>query len=162
MASKFLGKLSTPGLNYGLVNLFLIQVSLFIGRLHPTIQYDQLHSALSRLLSAVKATHSRDRHRRRDGHYHHHSRDRSPWQHETQGNDSLWPLVRVVKHPITGTSRGYAFAWFKSARDARRVLEAWRASTNMFKPANRSSSSRGAIIDLGLVFEDMHGWEQVC
>ncbi|KAM7537001.1 hypothetical protein Aperf_G00000062436 [Anoplocephala perfoliata] len=137
----------------------IAKVSLFIGRLHPTIQYDQLHSALSRLLSTVKSTHSR--HHRRDRHHHHDSRDRSPWQHETQKDDSLWPLVRVVKHPITGASRGYAFAWFKSPRDARRVLEAWRASTNLFRPKNRPSSPRGVRVDLGLVFDGIPGWEQM-
>ncbi|KAM3182027.1 hypothetical protein ACTXT7_013223 [Hymenolepis weldensis] len=137
------------------------RASLFIGRLHPNVQHDQLHSALSRLLSVVKRAKREGKHRRKDrhhSHHHHHSRDRSPEQHKSRTKDSLWPLVRVVKHPITGGSLGYAFAWFKSSRDANRVLESWRRSSNFFKP---SGCSEGVRVDLGSIFVDMLGFEQV-
>lgn len=138
-----------------------IQASLFIGRLHPNIQHDQLHSTLSRLLSVVKHAEREGKHRRKDrhhSHHHHRSHTRSPEQHKSRTKDSLWPLVRVVKHPITGESRGYAFAWFKSSRDANRVLESWRCSSNFFKP---SGCSEGVRVDLGSIFVDMLGFEQV-
>ncbi|VDL62134.1 unnamed protein product [Hymenolepis diminuta] len=85
-------------------------------------------------------------------------RNRSPEQHKSRTKDSLWPLVRVVKHPITGESRGYAFAWFKSPRDANRVLESWRCSSNFFKP---SGCSEGVRVDLRSIFVDMLGFEQM-
>ncbi|VDO02259.1 unnamed protein product [Rodentolepis nana] len=135
------------------------QASLFIGRLHPSIQHEQLHSSLSHLLSVVKLA-KREEKRRRKGRHRsrHHCRDRSPEQHESRTKDPLWPLVRVVKHPITGESRGYAFAWFKSSRDASRVLDSWRYSSNLFKP---SGCNDGVRVDLQSIFGDMPGFEQV-
>ncbi|EUB61927.1 U11/U12 small nuclear ribonucleoprotein [Echinococcus granulosus] len=140
------------------------RVSLFIGRLHPSVKYEELRSALSRLLAKVKEAEAEvEEHRsRRHRNQRHCNRDRSPWQRENSsgGIVSLWPLVRVVKHPITGASRGYAFAWFKSSRDARRVLEAWRASSSLFCPA-RFALGDGVKVDLAQVFGDMPCWEQL-
>ncbi|KAL5971189.1 U11/U12 small nuclear ribonucleoprotein 35 kDa protein [Taenia solium] len=139
------------------------KVSLFIGRLHPSVGYEELRSALARLLTEVKEAEAEVEQRQSRRHHSHrnHNRDRSPWQRESNsgGVASLWPLVRVVRHPITGLSRAYAFAWFKSSWDARRVLEAWRASSSLFRPA-RFGLGDGVKVDLARIFGDMPCWEQ--
>lgn len=141
------------------VDVLSTQVSLFIGRLHPSVEYGELRSALARLLAEVKEAEAEveQRQSRRHHSHRHRHRDRSPWQRESNsdGATSLWPLVRVVKHPITGTSRGYAFAWFKSSRDARRVLDTWRASSSLF------TLGGGVKVDLARIFGDLPCWEQV-
>ncbi|VDM30951.1 unnamed protein product [Hydatigera taeniaeformis] len=141
----------------------VIEVSLFIGRLHPSVKYEELRSAFSRLLAEIKRAEAEVEQRRsRRHHNRHYNRDRSPWQRENSGGSSasLWPLVRVVKHPITGVSRGYAFAWFESPRDARRVLDTWRASSSLFCP-KRFAPGDGIKVDLAQIFGDMPCWEQL-
>ncbi|KAL5111018.1 hypothetical protein TcWFU_010121 [Taenia crassiceps] len=138
--------------------------SLFIGRLHPSVEYEELRLAFAHLLAEVKEaeTEEEQRQSRRHHSHRHRNRDRSPWHGESNsgGSASLWPLVRVVKHPITGASRGYAFAWFKSSRDASRVLEAWRASSSLFRPA-RFAHGDGVKFDLARTFGNMPCWEQL-
>lgn len=71
-------------------------------------------------------------------------------------SSSLWPLVRVVKHLITGESRGYAFAWFKSANQADGVLKLWRQLSS-----KRHSFHQRKSLDLADAFVDIIGWQQV-
>ncbi|VDD74139.1 unnamed protein product [Mesocestoides corti] len=133
------------------------QVSLFIGRLHPKVECDELRSALFRLLREVKEERRSRRHRRSKR-----PRSRSPFADTgSESRDhvaSLWPLVRIIKDPITGESRRYAFAWFKSAKDTQRVLMAWRESNAFWK---QPSGDRRTRIDLSRIFGDMAGWEQM-
>ncbi len=151
-----------------------LKASLFIGRLHPNLKSDDLRQALARLLEEVKGSkHRHDRHHR---HHRRHRDSRSRSRSPVAPKPSLWPLVRVAKDAITGESRRYAFAWFKTAKDAERVLDAWRRSNAFFRAPpssssthqSRSSSSsshrhhqRERSIDLNSVFGDMANWEQV-